>query len=1091
MAFTLGAAAIVKLFAGAAPVAQLYLGSALVWPDLAVNLARADSTSWCSAAAVPMLAADAGSFSFAVSTPDGDAAATSTSFASAVLVVHVTGPAVVSYSVGSTASDDPASETVSLSLAGGVLVPLLDAAATSSSVGVSTPADPGSAAVSLSDAWATAVPAVSAAAVSYSVGSTLNGDSPDAAALSTSTAGATLLPLLAGDATSFSVGVSESGSDADTPAVSLSSTSATVVPALDADASSSSVGSSTPADPGSVAVSTSSTWATVVPSTIAAALSYGVGSTLSDDPDAAALSLSTAGGTVVVLSAADAISFSVGVSDAGSDAGSAATSTSTPGGALVAVLEAAAVSTSVATSAADDPASTAVSTSTSWAQLVAFSAGGAVSYSVGSTLATDPSAEVVSTSTAGAGLVALLAGEATSFSVGITDAGSDASSEAVSQSVVGGTVTARLGAAATSYSFGVSDAGTDAGSEATSVSTAWASVAALLSASATSYSFGISDAGTDAGSEAVSFSVVDASVEAEENWVDPLPPLKPDPETIGAVVSVAGVPTAVAVSDDGLTAYVCVNNISAWWAAGLLGAARTGELVVVDLRTNTITKRLTLPWARQVSVVGDKVYAFATANGLTGLVSVLDTASNNFVGTPIAVGIGNGTGLLAPPMQTDGRYLYVVTSVNEAARPVMRVIDTQTAAVTNTYPEPGLSTVPNNFAVDSTRRNDGQLFYTVGGTVLNFNPQTRVWSNQSQPNIFGTGVLSGLTGVGTGIWGMRGTLDGMGHPDGVIPFNFIDGSGGNERLFIRPQVIASATESTVFASLPYDNKVMVIDVVRKQVTAQIAVTKPVQVASHPRGDRVLIACSNGLVIAPLIESVEPPILNVTQTQVFSANGSVTIPAWADHIDVIAVGGGGGGKGGRSGALNSDGTGGGAGTWATRTLNKGADFAAGQTISVTVGQGGLGGAGSAFTVGDDGRPGTNSIARVGAIAVTAGGGRGSTSPNRWGNAPGNYTLKGITYIGGVTLPSSGAPGGEPGAGGTGGKGIFLTSVDDGTRGGNGRVWIRAYITAALRAEDRRQSLQSPNGLWSEQQPDGYARDPADEPDTADGVVREET
>ncbi|UXE04405.1 minor tail protein [Mycobacterium phage Funsized] len=176
-----------------------------------------------------------------------------------------------------------------------------------------------------------------------------------------------------------------------------------------------------------------------------------------------------------------------------------------------------------------------------------------------------------------------------------------------------------------------------------------------------------------------------------------------------------------------------------------------------------------------------------------------------------------------------------------------------------------------------------------------------------------------------------------------------------------------------------------------------------------------------------------------------------IPTWAKYVDVIMVGAGGSGHGG-DGGLNRSGEGGGAGQWATETLQRGVDFPANATqIAIWVGAGGN--AVGKETNGVAGQDTFREAITGGKVRVTATGGlRGdqydteSGARSSTGQSPGSITYLGVPYAGGGTASggnsSNGATGSAPGGGGGGGGGGVYTVAWGGGAGARGGAWAVA-------------------------------------------------
>lgn len=168
--------------------------------------------------------------------------------------------------------------------------------------------------------------------------------------------------------------------------------------------------------------------------------------------------------------------------------------------------------------------------------------------------------------------------------------------------------------------------------------------------------------------------------------------------------------------------------------------------------------------------------------------------------------------------------------------------------------------------------------------------------------------------------------------------------------------------------------------------------------------------------------VESPV-SKPETDQYEKAGTYaySIPYWCNAIDLILLGAGGGGSYGGANEV-----GGGGGTWTTATLQRGSDIPlAATTITVAVGQGGVGGTLSA----PQGGPGGDTTATWDtssgpATGTASGGGAGGSSSGVTGEgpSPSSESVGDASLNGGVAQPTAGADGNAPGGGGAGGAGL---------------------------------------------------------------------
>lgn len=223
--------------------------------------------------------------------------------------------------------------------------------------------------------------------------------------------------------------------------------------------------------------------------------------------------------------------------------------------------------------------------------------------------------------------------------------------------------------------------------------------------------------------------------------------------------------------------------------------------------------------------------------------------------------------------------------------------------------------------------------------------------------------------------------------------------------------------------------------------------------------------TSGGVTVETIDQVIPPLSSNSagpQKQIFTANGTFTIPAVS--LAKLTVTGGGGAGGGGTAAANTSGSGGGSGGTAIKWLS---GLTPGNTLTVVVGSGGAGvnGAPGNAGVASAVSSGTQVIATVtgnpggGGGTGTALGGTGGTATGGDLNLSGNSgTFELVTAsngtgqlgapsfwggggAGGASGANPGSIGGAPGAGGGGGGGGTGNTL--GGAGANGAVifeWV---------------------------------------------------
>ncbi len=180
----------------------------------------------------------------------------------------------------------------------------------------------------------------------------------------------------------------------------------------------------------------------------------------------------------------------------------------------------------------------------------------------------------------------------------------------------------------------------------------------------------------------------------------------------------------------------------------------------------------------------------------------------------------------------------------------------------------------------------------------------------------------------------------------------------------------------------------------------------------------------------------------SQVDILIANGTYTIPAWAQRLEVILVGAGGGGASGSSGDATANrvgGGGGGAGGYVAETFDV-SELTG--PLAITVGTGGAGGLGVTGTTSlRSGASGTASSLSVnGSVVLSANGGAGASSLSGAGGSGGAGSFA-LGASGGTSISNSAAGIGADGVGagpGGGGGGGALDTASVQRSGGNGGV-----------------------------------------------------
>ncbi|ANA87595.1 hypothetical protein PBI_JEANIE_17 [Gordonia phage Jeanie] len=171
--------------------------------------------------------------------------------------------------------------------------------------------------------------------------------------------------------------------------------------------------------------------------------------------------------------------------------------------------------------------------------------------------------------------------------------------------------------------------------------------------------------------------------------------------------------------------------------------------------------------------------------------------------------------------------------------------------------------------------------------------------------------------------------------------------------------------------------------------------------------------------------------------------TLTVPAYAAFADVGVIGGGGGGATADNGITTSNGEGGNASSWRTATI----PVKPGDTITITIGNGGAGGSGGAKRNGAAG--GASTATGPAGLNLNAPGGTGgvgsTTNDDTTGHGAAAVTVNGTVFPGSSNV-TAGQPGSQFGGGGGGGPypGWVSSPAAGGTgaKGGYQIVW-RSY------------------------------------------------
>jgi|CXWL01.1.fsa_nt_gi YVTN family beta-propeller protein len=196
-------------------------------------------------------------------------------------------------------------------------------------------------------------------------------------------------------------------------------------------------------------------------------------------------------------------------------------------------------------------------------------------------------------------------------------------------------------------------------------------------------------------------------------------------QVVGSPIPIANNPRAVAVSTDGLRAYI--------------GRQTAAFVSVLDTTTNTVIADIPIPTGaglRGVAVNAARTRVYTTNQDLDS-VTVIDATTNTVIGTPITVG-DRPDGIAVHP---NGTRVYAGNQGNgTAASRTVTVIDAATNAVVATIPMPG---IPRGIVV---RPDGGRVYVAIQGSTGSVVPIDPV-SN----TVAGAAITTGSNTVGLAI----------------------------------------------------------------------------------------------------------------------------------------------------------------------------------------------------------------------------------------------------------------------------------------------------------------------------------------------------
>lgn len=354
--------------------------------------------------------------------------------------------------------------------------------------------------------------------------------------------------------------------------------------------------------------------------------------------------------------------------------------------------------------------------------------------------------------------------------------------------------------------------------------------------------------------------------------------------------------------------------------------------------------------------------------------------------------------------------------------------DPQASTITNAAPDVGALYVVGN-----------ELYYNdvTGGNQIQITTNGNVNAGAGSISGLPSGTASAAYNSGTFTWqSATNTAANMDFASAILR----NSSASSFGLTLNPPAAMGADFSLTLPSLPVSvTKIMQMDTSGNMSAAIVVDNSTLQLVSNTLSIKNSGVGTTQIADGAVTKAKLASDATQLNEQIFTSNGTFTVPAGVSYVDVIVVGGGGGGGGSGGGAtgMRSGGSGGGGGAPIVRST---VAVTPSGTCVVTIGAGAAGGAGGtaggagAGSVGANGSNGSSS-SFVGASQTIVGSGGAGGGGGGGANAAGG----GVAGANGNSLF---------GAGGDGGNGAVTGNGNGG--GGGGGAGFSASITAGAGA-----------------------------------------